>query len=190
MLSSLENVFLKCQKIPNKNLARTSWHSMCARQVLWKTYNFSVLCKKDKKCLVAIFAPKFVFFTHNTKMLFFCETTLWEHKMSRTTCNFCCWFFWHFKLCLKHISKNGSICSWVPKRHPQWLLHLLAVYMIFLSDIYLTFMIFRTSDIIFINFVCVSLLGFLLYVCGIVYCRYGERGGYFLRVRGHILGFL
>jgi hypothetical protein len=78
MLASPEKVLSKRQKIPNKNLALTSRHCMCTRQVSRKTDNFCVFRKKDNKmpCATPIFAPKF-FLLHTTqKMSFFRETTL------------------------------------------------------------------------------------------------------------------
>jgi hypothetical protein len=79
MLPPAEKTFSKHQKIPNKNLAHTSRHSMYMRQVIWKTDIFCVLCKKDKILSHAtpILAPNFIFFLHTThKISFFHKTTL------------------------------------------------------------------------------------------------------------------
>jgi hypothetical protein len=57
-----------------------------------------------------ILAQKFVFFIHNTKMPFSCETTLWEHRMSRSMREiFHRFFCWHFQHCLKHIRCQNTI---------------------------------------------------------------------------------
>jgi hypothetical protein len=48
-----------------------------------------------------ILAPNFVFCTHNIKMAFSRETTLWVHRMSRTMREIFCRNFQHFKLWFK-----------------------------------------------------------------------------------------
>jgi hypothetical protein len=76
MLSPLEKTFSKHQKIPNKNFAHTSRHSMCMCQISRKTDIFCVLRKKDKKMSRAtpILASILYFYTQHN--FFFHETTL------------------------------------------------------------------------------------------------------------------
>ena len=63
-----EKYISKCEKILNKNLAHTSRHYMCARQVSEKTDIFCGLCKKDKRmsCEKHFLIPDLVFFTRDT----------------------------------------------------------------------------------------------------------------------------
>jgi hypothetical protein len=115
MLPPPEKIFSKCQKITKKNLALTSRHSMCIRQVSRKTDIFCVFCKKKKKSrAMPILAPNFVFFTYNTKKCRFLVKQLRENIECRELhAKKIIRIFGHFKLCLKHISKTGS------KRQPR-----------------------------------------------------------------------
>jgi hypothetical protein len=64
--------------------------------------------------------PYTAFFTHDTKMLVFCGTTFWAHRISRYTRNFFSNFFNIFKTYLNQNLKTRSMRSHVPKHHPLY----------------------------------------------------------------------
>jgi hypothetical protein len=111
MLPPSEKIFLKQSKKLNKNLACISWHSMCTHHVSQKINIFCVLCKNTKKNVSStpILAPKFVFLQTRQKISFSRETTLWEHRLSRSRRK----FFHHniliFCILFKTYFKNATL---------------------------------------------------------------------------------
>lgn len=103
----------KMSKIPNKNLARTSRYSMCARQVSQKTDIFCGLCKrKNNASLKAFFNTEFCLFNTRLKSCQLFAEWLCEHvEFWDTRAKHFVRILWHFKIRLKYILKLGAYAS-------------------------------------------------------------------------------